>query len=104
SRISRNMISAIASGKKPDWDILETASRNDAFDITAKKSFDVATLGLNMPGMDGLALAEKLKKNYVDAEYSLLTANIQETIKQKAENLNSEFIGKPITEQKISDF
>lgn len=104
SRISRMMIKAIVVDRKPDWTIIEADCGDDAISKTAEQSFDVATLDLNMPGMDGLELAEKLQQQYPDAAYALLTANIQDAIKQRAEQLNIQFIGKPITEQKVGAY
>jgi len=104
SRISRMMIKAIIADRKPDWTIIEAENGDDALAKVAETPFDVATLDLNMPGMDGLELAEKLQEIYPDATYSLLTANIQDTIKERAKKLNLTFIGKPITEDKIGNY
>ncbi len=104
SRISRMMIKAIVSDKKPDWIIIEAESGDDALKKVADQPIDVATLDLNMPGMDGLELAQKLQEIYPNATYSLLTANIQDAIKERAEKLKLTFIGKPITEQKIGAY
>ncbi len=104
SRISRMMIKAIITDRKPDWDIIEAENGNDALVKVSDQPFDVATLDLNMPGMDGLELAEKLQEIYPDATYSLLTANIQDAIKERAKKLNLTFIGKPITEDKVGAF
>lgn len=104
SRISRMMIKAIITDRRPDWTIIEAESGDDALAKVADNPFDIATLDLNMPGMDGLELAEKLQAIYPEAIYSLLTANIQDVIKERAEQLNLTFIGKPITEDKIGAY
>lgn len=104
SRISRMMIKAIVVDKKPNWLIIEADCGDDALAKTKDQAFDVATLDLNMPGMDGLELAGKLQQKYPNAAYALLTANIQDAIKQRAEALNLQFIAKPITEQKVGAY
>jgi len=104
SRISRMMIKAIIADRKPDWTIIEAENGDDALMKVQDQAFDVATLDLNMPGMDGLELADKLQVSYPNAVYSLLTANIQDAIKVRAEKLNLTFIGKPITEDKVGAF
>jgi len=57
-----------------------------------------------MPGMDGITLAEKLKASYPEARMALLTANIQDSIRDRAKELDIEFIQKPITEDKVVAF
>jgi len=57
-----------------------------------------------MPGMDGLELGEKLRARFPGAVIALLTANIQQEIQKKAENLGLDFIAKPPTEDKIRDY
>jgi len=102
--MSRMMIKAIVLDKNPDWQVIEAGDGKEAIDLTNHQAFDVATLDLNMPGMDGLQLAEKLMKNFPDSNYALLTANIQEIVKQRALALGLNFIEKPITEEKIAKF
>lgn len=104
SRISRMMIKAIIKDRKPDWTIIEAENGDDALSKVENSPFDVATLDLNMPGMNGLELAEKLQELYPNATYSLLTANIQDAIKERAAKLNLTFIGKPITEDKVGAY
>lgn len=104
SRISRMMIKAIIVDRKPNWTVIEAENGDDALAKVAEQPFDIATLDLNMPGMDGLELAEKLQAIYPTAKYSLLTANIQDSIKERADKLNLTFIGKPITEEKVGAY
>ena len=104
SRISRMLIKAIVNAAKPDWDIIEADSGEDALSKVENASFDVATLDLNMPGIDGIELAEQLKPKFPDADYSLLTANIQDAIRERASKVGIGFIEKPITEDKVLAF
>ena len=104
SRMSRMMIKAIVLDKNPDWQVIEAGDGEEAINLTRDQAFEVATLDLNMPGMDGLQLAEALMKNYPASNYALLTANIQDVVKQRALALGLYFIEKPITEEKIANF
>ena len=103
SRMSRMMMKAIVLGKKPNWQVIEASDGEAAIALTQNQKFDIATLDLNMPGMDGLELAEKLMKNHPDSTYALLTANIQDVVRQKALALGLEFIEKPISAEKNSN-
>jgi len=104
SRMSRMMIKAIVLDKKPDWQVIEASDGEAAIALTQNQTFDLATLDLTMPGMDGLELAEKLMQNHADATYALLTANIQDVVRQRALALGLKFIEKPITAEKIETF
>jgi len=57
-----------------------------------------------MPGINGLELAEKLKDHNAKLPVALCTANIQNAIQEKAENLNITFVGKPISNESVAVF
>jgi two-component system chemotaxis response regulator CheY len=59
------------------------------------------TIDLNMPGMDGLTLATQLKHNHPTARITLVTANIQESVRHRAAAAGMGFIAKPVTEDSI---
>lgn len=101
SRVSRMMIIAIIKNSKPDWKIIEAANGDEALSMVENNSPDVMILDFNMPGMDGLTLAEKLKSQFPNGKISLLTANIQDSTQRKAAELGINFADKPITEKKI---
>ena len=104
SKMSRMMIRSIVLSQHPDWNIIEADCGQNALDLTESANVDVMTLDFNMPGMDGIALAEIMVKRFPNAHVALLTANIQFTIKERAEALGVEFVHKPITEEKILGF
>ncbi len=101
SRVSRMMIHAIVADAKPDWNIIEAANGDEALSVVENETPDVMILDFNMPGMDGLTLGTKLKEKFPNGKISLLTANIQDSTQQKAAELGINFVGKPITDQKI---
>ncbi|MBL1277953.1 MAG: response regulator [Ectothiorhodospiraceae bacterium] len=101
SRVSRMMIRAIISDAKPDWNIIEAESGDDALSAIDNETPDVMILDYNMPGMNGLTLGEKLKDKFPGGKISLLTANIQDSTQKKAAELGIAFVGKPITDEKI---
>jgi len=102
SRVSRMMIKAIVNDVCPGWAIVEAGSGDDAIAAcTNIPVIDIMILDFNMPGMDGLTLAEILKEKYPQASLSLLTANIQESIQRRADKLGIGFVKKPITQEKI---
>lgn len=104
SRVSRMLIRTIIAHAHPKAIILEAGNADEALLKIEGQQVNLITLDLNMPGMDGLTLASKLLEKFPEAKIGLLTANIQEAIKNKAENLGILFISKPITEEKILAF
>ena len=104
SRMSRMMISAIIKSRQPEWEIIEAEDGASALKICESIKIDMATLDFNMPGMDGITLGIELRKQFPDARLSMLTANVQEAAREKAEAAGIGFIGKPVTEDKIVNF
>jgi two-component system, chemotaxis family, chemotaxis protein CheY len=102
SKLSRAMIRAILKQNFPDWEILEAVDAEEALGLN-KLSIDLITLDMNMPGMDGIALSNELRKRYPQASISLITANTQNTVRKKADATSLYFVAKPITEEKILD-
>ena len=101
SRVSRMMISAIIHNLHPDWQIEEAASADEALIKLDGLDPAQAIIDYNMPGMDGISLSEQIQKRSLSTRITLLTANVQDTLREKAAALGVGFIGKPITEDKI---
>jgi len=102
SRVSRMMIKAIVKDKKPDWDIVEADCGEQALELCNGQDINYFSLDLNMPGMDGLELLEKLKPNNPKARFVLLTANIQKATHERAKKLDTACVNKPINDACIS--
>ncbi len=104
SRLSRMMIKGFASSSKPHWEILEAEDGDDALAKTEGNDIQWITVDYNMPGMDGITLCSKLQQRFPEAKIALLTANIQDSVKERSESINVDFIQKPVTEDKIKAF
>lgn len=61
-------------------------------------------LDFNMPGRDGLELAEELRGRFVDMPIAVATANVQDEIIARAREANATFIAKPVTEDGMRGF
>ena len=100
SKLSRAMINTIIMQYFPDWKILEATNAEEALQVI-EPSIDVITLDMNMPGMNGIDLSCELRQRYPEASISLITANVQHNIREKADSLGLFFVAKPITEEKV---
>jgi two-component system, chemotaxis family, chemotaxis protein CheY len=101
SRLSRMMIRAFITQAHPDWTIVEASNGQEALEKTATQTVDLMTVDLNMPGMDGLTLAAQLQHHHPTAYITLVTANIQESVRQRAAAAGMGFIAKPVTADNI---
>ncbi len=104
SRLSRKLVCAIIKHANQFAEIIEAGDAKEALLKTEAQQITIAILDLNMPGMDGLVLAKKLLERFPNVKIGLLTANIQDMVRQKAKALGITFIPKPITEEKVLGF
>lgn len=101
SQVARMMIRGYIQDFHPDWQIDEASDAEQALLLLKSNEYHMATIDLNMPGMNGLELCEQIKVKDKNIRLILLTANIQKATQQKAEALQIEFVTKPVTEAKI---
>lgn len=106
SKVSRLMLKAIIENKYPEWQVLEAENAAEALKLSLyeNENIDLITLDMNMPGTDGLTIAPQLKANCTNAVIALLTGNVTQSVRAKAEKQGLLFIAKPITEDIIIDF
>ncbi|MBT4838125.1 MAG: response regulator [Methylococcales bacterium] len=101
SRVARMMIKAMIKDKQPGWEIKEAGAADELVSAIDGESVDYFSVDMNMPGMNGIELIEKIKPDRPNARFALLTANIQESVKIDVEKLGAKCIHKPITEDSV---
>jgi len=104
SIMSRMVLTKVITDLHPDWKVEVAENADAALALVATQSFDIFTIDFNMPGINGLELAELLKPLFPYAKMALLTANVQQAIRDRASALDIKFIAKPITADNISAF
>ncbi len=102
SRVSRMMVKSIINNNFPDREVVEAENGDEALEKSASSVRPVFIIDYNMPGMNGIELAGKIKQRSQDACITMLTANIQDSVKNEADKLGVRFIKKPINEEKIN--
>lgn len=104
SRASRLLCATVMRSLRPDLQLLEAGDGAAALALlTSASSPDLAVLDMNMPGLSGLDLAERLRTTHPDMKLALLTANAQDAIQRRAAGLGVKFFRKPIGEAVIAD-
>lgn len=103
SRVSRMLSRQFILNMHPDWIVVEAVNGEEAVEKVESVRPDLILLDVNMPGMGGLAAAEKLREKYPTARITLLTANVQDATRDKASALGVGFAEKPITEARIQE-
>jgi len=97
SKVSRMMIGAIVKKLRPEWEISEAISGDEALAIIAEAPPTLVSMDVNMPGINGVEAAGRIRAHHPDIRIVLCTANIQDAVKQAAERAGIKFVAKPIT-------
>ncbi|MEJ2582954.1 MAG: response regulator [Acidobacteriota bacterium] len=85
-------------------DVSTCNSGRDALDLIDSESFDVVVLDLQMPGMNGIEVLERIKQRRPDIQVVLLTGHA--TVEKGVEAMKQgalEFLEKPIDFSKLSE-
>ena len=105
SIVSRMMVKGNVKSHLPEVTFIEAKGGEDCLSqLTPESKIDIALFDYNMPGMSGLELIAALEKLISIPKRALLTANIQDEIKQKAEQAGVTFLNKPIDDETMRIF
>ncbi|HIJ84414.1 MAG: response regulator receiver protein [Magnetococcales bacterium] len=101
SSLARMMVRKFFSDGFEDWDLIEAKDAMDALEKIEGQFLHLALIDFNMPGMNGIDLAEKILEKQPGIAIHLVTANIQERMQLRAQAIGIGFIKKPISREKI---
>jgi CheY-like chemotaxis protein len=101
SALARMMVKNVVTQEFPHWLIVEAGNAEDGLSKLKTHPISVALLDFNMPGMNGIDLAARLLESSPGISVHLVTANIQETMRQRAEAMGIGFIKKPVSKDDI---
>ncbi len=101
SRVSRLMARQFILSARPDWSVEDAATGEEALAKVKSICPALILIDVNMPGIGGIAAAEQLRSICPDAHISLVTANVQNATRNRANELGIGFMEKPITEARI---
>ncbi len=104
SKLARIVVGKAISALQPEWRRLEAGNADEALSLFESEKIDLVVLDFNMPGRDGLELAEELRGRFADLPIAVATANVQDEIVARARAANATFIAKPVTEDGMRGF
>ena len=84
--------------------VYEASNADEAVALMQRGGIDLAVLDFNMPGRNGLDLAEILRAKHPDLPIALATANVQDELIARARAIGAAFIAKPVTEDAVRGF
>ncbi|GAB4215915.1 MAG: hypothetical protein Fur007_14930 [Rhodoferax sp.] len=101
SKVSRMMIKNHVTKLQPDWTVIEAASGDEAIALAKAQRPNFITMDVNMPGISGFEAVARIRAFDPDVRIAMLTANIQESSREKAAALKVTFVQKPATEAAV---
>ncbi|MEO6340359.1 MAG: response regulator [Caulobacteraceae bacterium] len=104
SKLARIVVGKAVSALQPEWTRIEASNADEATALIGAQKVDLAILDYNMPGKNGLELAEQLRGAYPQMPIALATANVQDEVIARARAANVTFIPKPVTEDGLRGF
>lgn len=104
SKLARIVMGKALASLAPAWRKLEAGNADEALAVLGQQSVDVIVLDFNMPGRNGLELAEELRARFPVMPIALATANVQDEVVSRARAANVTFVSKPVTEEGLRGF
>lgn len=101
SQMSTQIIRSRFSKIRPKWELFESDNGNDAIEMIYAIHPHFITMDVNMPNMSGMEAAQRIIKLFPKIKIVLITANIQDAVRDRAQMFGFQFIEKPIEEGAI---
>jgi CheY-like chemotaxis protein len=104
SRLARIVLIRAIGALLLDSACVEAANAEAALAAIQHQTVDVAILDYNMPGKNGVDLADELRARFPHMPIAIATANIQDEIISRTRAAKAHFLPKPMTEEGLSKF
>jgi len=104
SPISAKMVTQIIQKIRPNVIIKSVSGGREALQTIANNDYAGVITDLNMPGMDGFELTEKVKQDKPDLPIALLTATDSDSVVSRSAAIGVTCLGKPPTNDKLESF
>ncbi len=104
SKLARIVVGKAIAAVQADWKKIEASNAEEATALLEHGGVDLAIVDFNMPGRNGLELAEEIRGGFPEMPIALVTANVQDEIIAQARALDVTFVAKPVTEDGLRGF
>jgi CheY-like chemotaxis protein len=104
SKLARMVMASALRRLRPEWELVEAVSADDAIETIERRSVDIALVDFNMPGIDGLELVAKIRLSQPTMPVAVVSANLQDEIIARTRELNAGFVAKPLTDEALANF
>ena len=95
SKVSRTVVRGLIRNRLPQAVISEAGDGRSAIAMALENPPDLLVLDINMPDRGGIEVAEALRAQAPQIRIALLTANVQDAMRNKAEALGVPIFKKP---------
>ena len=86
----------------PSWQVFRAVDGNEALGCLKKTSFDLILLDINMPGLNGLEVAERLRVDYPNLPIIMVTAKTEEIDRLSGLEIGADdYICKPYSPREV---
>ena len=89
---------------QPEWQKIEARDGDEAIALLEQEGVDVTFVDFNMPGRNGLEVAEAIRARYPAMPIALATANVQDEIIAKVRAIDGSFVPKPVSSDGLRGF
>ncbi len=103
SKVARTVVTGLIRNRRPEVSFLEAGDGRSALALALAERPDLSILDINMPDMTGLMVAEELRRQAPELRIAILTANVQDATRAKAEALQVPLFRKPAKGEVIDD-
>jgi CheY-like chemotaxis protein len=104
SKLARMAVVKALNALQPDWPRVEAANAEEALKLVGQSAPDIALLDYNMPGKDGLTLANEIRQLAPKTVVAIISANHQVEVVNRTRAAGATFLPKPLTEKALGDF
>jgi CheY-like chemotaxis protein len=104
SKLARMVMASAFRRLRPDWELVEATSAQEALEKISGGAIDLALVDFNMPDTDGLELLAKIRQSHPKMPVALVSANLQDEIIARTRELNAAFVPKPLTDDALGAF
>ena len=104
SKLARMAVIKSLKTLYPEWTRVEAANAEEALASIQQAHPDVALVDFNMPGQNGLDLAEEIRRANPRMPVAVISANRQREILDRARAIDVSFLAKPLTDDALASF